>query len=604
MAEYSLDNAYKATFDSVITLSKQSQGLVAGLSYEEDNEGNVIKYNGNSFHCNSDPAAADSATEEYKMEADGASWFRQFRTSGSDREAVNDGVKAWNDLLNIVAEAFHSKYAYVEYIEGHSEAGNVENKIRSAICGLFPSLDQKKQTSAQGEQISDQTDQSKIKIEGPQNGGAVEDLFCAFVCLELSKGIGEPKRVLGQVYFRKSQTGQFEALGKDEATRLNEHVLKGVRNDNGDPRGNESATQSDGNEIKGTIDRIIDMVSKICPDFDDYFIERAEADVDVLKQLTEPTDTSAGALTLTCNKLSVQGIAHVSWINQTYDCFYEDKRGKKIKLFVAEIGLNDKMSLRCANCTDKAQYLIESDKIAISDAQGNAIYDDGYKIDDEGKIPEKIDISTTIASRHNRIIECEDKACVKIVCDVASAEIGERRYCKDCPYPEKVSIINTDGDIDLTENLSFARKGLRMIKSGAAGKCACCQRTFAKGDINGGLCEFCKRAENLAGESGPQEQSYKQSCAKLYRKYSSLLPISVRLKHLSAKKYCMDDNDLLLFVFVKESKNGGIQSIERYAFDKLQITDGELSLPIRYDPAQAEQIASHYDNSDAEDKDQ
>ena len=262
------------------------------------------------------------------------------------------------------------------------------------------------------------------------------------------------------------------------------------------------------------------------------------------------------------------------------------------------------MSLRCANCTDKAQYLIESDKIAISDAQGNAIYDDGYKIDDEGKIPEKIDISTTIASRHNRIIECEDKACVKIVCDVASAEIGERRYCKDCPYPEKVSIINTDGDIDLTENLSFARKGLRMIKSGAAGKCACCQRTFAESDINGGLCEFCKRADNLAGESRPQEQIYKQSCAKLYRKYSSLLPISVRLKHLSAKKYCMDDNDLLLFVFVKESKNGGIQSIERYAFDKLQITDGELSLPIRYDPAQAEQIASHYDNSDAEDKDQ
>lgn len=602
MAEYSLDSAYKATFDSVITLSKSSQGLalVRGLSYEN----NVIKYNGNSFHCNSDPAAADSATVAYKMEADGASWFRQFRTSASESEAVNDGVKAWNDLLNIVAEAFHSKYAYVEYIEGHSEAGNVENKIRSAICGLFPSLDQKKQTSAQGEQISDQTDQSKIKIEGPQNGGAVEDLFCAFVCLELSKGIGEPKRVLGQVYFRKSQTGQLEALGKDEATRLNEHVLKGVRNDNGDSCGNESATKSDGEEIKKTIDSVIEKVADICPKFDDYFIERAEADVDVLKQLTEPTDTSAGALTLTCNKLSVQGIAHVSWINQTYDCFYEDKRGKKIKLFVAEIGLNDKMSLRCANCTDKAQYLIESDKIAISDAQGNAIYDDGYKIDDEGKIPEKIDISTTIASRHNRIIECEDKACVKIVCDVASAEIGERRYCKDCPYPEKVSIINTDGDIDLTENLSFARKGLRMIKSGAAGKCACCQRTFAKSDINGGLCEFCKRAETLAGESGPQEQSDKQSCAKLYRKYSSLLPISVRLKHLSAKKYCMDDNDLLLFVFVKESKNGGIQSIERYAFDKLQITDGELSLPIRYDPAQAEQIASHYDNSDAEDKDQ
>lgn len=595
MAEYSLDSAYKATFDSVITLSKSSQGLVEGLSYEDNvikyNGNSVIKYNGNSFHCNSDPAAADSATEEYKMEAGGASWFRQFRTSGSDREAVNDGVKAWNDLLNIVADAFHSKYAYVEYIEGHSEAGNVENKIRSAIRGLFPDLKQ-----------------DEIEIVCSQNNkGVVEDLFCAFVCLELSKGIGEPKRVLGQVYFRKSQTGQFDALGKDEATRLNEHVLKGV-NDNGDSRGNESATKSDGEEIKKTIDSVIEKVADICPKFDDYFIERAEADVDVLKQLTEPTDTSAGALTLTCNKLSVQGIAHVSWINQTYDCFYkyEDGHGKKekIKLFVAEIGLNDKMSLRCANCTDKAQYLIESDKIAISDAQGNAIYDDGYKIDDEGKIPEKIDISTTIASRHNRIIKCEDKACVKIVCDVASAEIGERRYCKDCPYPEKVTIINTDGDIDLTENLSFARKGLRMIKSGAAGKCACCQRTFAKSDINGGLCEFCKRAENLAGESGPQEQSYKQSCAKLYRKYSSLLPISVRLKHLSAKKYCMDDNDLLLFVFVKESKNGGIQSIERYAFDKLQITDGELSLPIRYDPAQAEQIASHYDNSDAEDKDQ
>lgn len=588
MAEYSLDNAYKATFDSVITLSKSSQGLVAGLSYED--EDNVIKYNGNIFRRNSDLTAADSATEEYKMEADGASWFRQFRTSGSDREAVNDGVKAWNDLLNIVAEAFHSKYAYVEYIEGHSEAENVENKILSAIRGLFPDLKQ-----------------DEIEIVCSQNNkGVVEDLFCAFVCLELSKGIGEPKRVLGQVYFRKSQTGQFEALGKDEATRLNEHVLKGVRSDNGDSHGNESDTQSDGEEIKKTIDSVIEKVADICPKFDDYFIERAEADVDVLKQLTEPTDTSAGALTLTCNKLSVQGIAHVSWINQTYDCFYkyEDGHGKKekIKLFVAEIGLNDKMSLRCANCTDKAQYLIESDKIAISDAQGNAIYDDGYKIDDKGTI--KIDISTTIASRHNRIIECEDKACVKIVCDVASAEIGERRYCKDCPYPEKVSIINTDGDIDLTENLSFARKGLRMIKSGAAGKCACCQRTFAKSDINGGLCEFCKRAETLAGESESQEQIDKQSCAKLYRKYSSLLPISVRLKHLSAKKYCMDDNDLLLFVFVKESKNGEIQSIERYAFDKLQITDGELSLPIRYDPAQAEQIASHYDNSDAEDKDQ
>lgn len=582
MAEYILDSAYQATFDSVITLSKPSQGLVEGLSYE----GNVIKYNGNSFHCNSDPAAADSATKAYKMEAEGASWFRQFRTSGSDREAVNDGVKAWNDLLNIVAEAFHSKYAYVEYIEGHSEAKNVENKIRSAICGLFPYLNQ-----------------SKIEIKCSQNNkGVIEDLFCAFVCLELSKGIGEPKRVLGQVYFRKSQTGQFEALGKDEATRLNEHVLRGVRNDNGDSRGIESATQSNGEEIKKTIDSIIDKVAEICPKFDGYFIERAKADVDVLKQLTEPTDTSAGELTLTCNKLSVQGIAHVSWINQTYDCFYEyEEKKEKIKLFVAEIGLNDKMSLRCANCTDKA-YLIESDKIAISDAQGNAIYNAGNKIDDEGMI--KIDISTTIASRHNRIIECKDKACVKIVCDVASKEIDGRRYCKDCPYPEKVTIINTDGDIDLTEKLSFDRKGLSMIQSGAAGKCACCQRTFAKGDINEGLCEFCKRADNLAGESGPQEQSYKQSCAKLYRKYSSLLPISVRLKHLSAKKYCMDDNDLLLFVFVKESKNGGIQSIERYAFDKLQITDGELSLPIRYDPAQAEQIASHYDNSDAEDKDQ
>ena len=71
------------------------------------------------------------------------------------------------------------------------------------------------------------------------------------------------------------------------------------------------------------------------------------------------------------------------------------------------------------------------------------------------------------------------------------------------------------------------------------GVCKICGRTFsALSGKKGGTCDFCKEA------SSSTRTEYSK---KLYKKYSVMLPIKLRLQTPSSGKKCVEDEEILLF---------------------------------------------------------
>ena len=77
-----------------------------------------------------------------------------------------------------------------------------------------------------------------------------------------------------------------------------------------------------------------------------------------------------------------------------------------------------------------------------------------------------------------------------------------------------------------------------------------------------GLCPTCLKSED------DQDEEKKA----LYKKYKSLLPLSVRLLSIFAKKFCVEDEELIIFVIGKK----------KYAFNKLCVKEkGYFDKPSR-----------------------
>ena len=124
-----------------------------------------------------------------------------------------------------------------------------------------------------------------------------------------------------------------------------------------------------------------------------------------------------------------------------------------------------------------------------------------------------------------------------------------------------------DGERRYTPSLVFAFDKRDMIEkindegNSATVKCSCCGRTFSTDAVKSKLCPTCFA----------HTADFDKSEARLrYADYKEMLSLGVRLKYMFTKKYCFEDDGIILFVMGNK----------KYIVDKLDIKEnGYLKKP-------------------------
>lgn len=129
--------------------------------------------------------------------------------------------------------------------------------------------------------------------------------------------------------------------------------------------------------------------------------------------------------------------------------------------------------------------------------------------------------------------------------------------CKDCPYPEIV-YTTLSGEKKYTPSMIFAKDTMSLVDTTSeevkVAKCSSCGRYFTEEALKNKLCPTCSNAEKDYVDSQSK---------KLYKKYKTLLPLGVRLFSLFSTKYCVEDDELIIFVLGKK----------KYSFNKLCVKE-------------------------------
>ncbi|MDE7214381.1 MAG: hypothetical protein K2N68_00900, partial [Clostridia bacterium] len=275
---------------------------------------------------------------------------------------------------------------------------------------------------------------------------------------------------------------------------------------------------------------------------------------------------------LQCSRIKVLGISHVQWEKSAYVI---SSQGREI--LKAVVGLNDAVSLICLNCSEKGKtsYLINGNEIIYPSGVKTAglvktlkpaLENFGVSDEDVNKI-----IVNSEIKNHLFTVRCAENMrnpnCSRVVCASRAVEVtvgGKTvRKCKGCSYPEIVySDIFAGGEAKYTPHLNFAADAMALVPEKTE-TCVCCGRPFTQKRISKeGLCAFC------SGSGG-----YTKAGGELYREYSGMLGLGVRLKHLFTKKYCREDGNVILFVLGND----------KYVFDKLNAQEfGFVSKPVKF----------------------
>jgi len=492
------------------------------------------------FEYTGDATAIDTGTRVGMM-PEGASWFEGFRGGES-----NSVMGIWHNLIETVATGYHKEYSLVEYVQNTMLRDAEETEqCREIVRNVAKSL--------------------KLpftKVVDATAEDSEEDIYAVSLRMELFGGAGEPRPVLCKVYFRKINN-VFLPLETREAELVDGYICNLVEKQ----RGNHMKKDGDETEI---VDNVLNSISKLIEgemanSFTQSVLITNPIDAETVDELVhlEPQDE----VELQCKKLKVLGISHIRWIDAAFNIYVGEK-----KAFLAKLGLNNAINLFCC-CGSKDSKLIENNAITcVSEENGEVTTlriepEEEHLGLNEGEL-EQIRTESAFA-RHFFPISCSELArrhaeCTQYRCECNTLAFDVRgkirRKCADCPYPEVVYRYG-DGTAAYTPLLSYDTQTMSVVTEETV-NCRFCGRSYLSHEATGNnLCEFCKSVLDQVGKRGAEGPG--REAVRTYRRYASMLPISLRFCTMFRKKYCFENSDRLLFVVGKN----------KYFFDKLRLTD-------------------------------
>ncbi|MDE6201596.1 MAG: hypothetical protein K2M47_06960 [Clostridiales bacterium] len=470
---------------------------------------------------------------ELRFDKDGASWFANLRGKSFDSSSSD-----WEQLIADVGADYHKYYSLIEFrqpVDSRLAAGSgaVEAVIKRFSDGFL-----------------------KRVIDAPFSVSErytpeAENFYAVSMRLEINGG-AESEPLLGKVYFRVGRDGKFIPVSRGEAKGIDDYIKSAVPSDDGQSGAGELV---DGQLVSDVLNRAGSLFEdEGCADyimFNPDYLPKIEK---MLKLLATSDEKE-----LECTHVTVLGISHVEWQNFAYAVSVGGQN--VLKLIV---GLNNSISLYCTNCSKDGVLLVENNNVLFDQDE----YDGGYVLDfaerNLGLGNEAINLikSSALISRHLFKISCKENMrnsdCTRLICFNQSVEFTDadgnvERKCKGCPYPEVVYTNIFSSGVDggkLTSTLNLDEQAF-VLTDGKVKKCKCCGRTYGEHTGKNGYCRLCG------------DFAYTEEGKKLYRKYSKMLALRVRLKHLKDKKFCKEDSNIIIFELGEE----------RYVFNKLDAHD-------------------------------
>ncbi len=529
-------NEYKEAFNSICSLIEG--GCLTGLKYTISN--GVIS-DGVYDYVLSEQSGEESESVKHGFRKNGATWFKSLRG-----ESTQNTNAIWTSFIETVKMEFHKRYSIVEYKEQLRTATEKQNALNSAKSFIdtftevfFPDY------------------AGKTEVRQVSAGEKTEDVYGVAMRIELSGGTGASLPVLGKIYFNKTGNNV-----RPIASRTSSNIDANLNNIVPDEDDSPSVDFSD-SVITTTLNAMEKMVEDEHFNFADYLCYVDEKDKLAISNLLEKM--SHDAFELECQKIDVLYITHIK-----VGVFIFDVYSGVNPLFRVTLGLNNTFSVKCLNCADE-ELLVNRNEIACN-VDGKEVF---YTLDTEkesfGLDEEAVDniLYNSCFDRHYIRISCPNNSrnlgCETLKCasQLFYASDGEQVYakCADCPYPEVV-YTTLEGEKKYTPLLLFAKDKMELVeKSEDVAHCSLCGRCFSSSELINSTCPLCRELKS------PKN---KEKATLTYKKYKNVLSLRIRLFALNKEKYCVEDEELILFGIGKK----------KYAFNKLNVTaSGFISKP-------------------------
>ncbi len=525
---------YKDSFESVRALVL---GGCAPADVRIDADGRIVR-GGYAFEL-SDASAGIDSTDGDTVGMDshaGASWFAALRGDRRD-----NGLALWKDLIETVREYFH-KYNSLTDLGVPLSPFSAEERRRRAdtVAALsemfFPSF------------------AGYAEVRERRRGDGLCEYYGINLRVELGSGAGDAVPVLAKMYVRRTESGLVPVTGGE--TRDIEGLIGG-RTDRA-----VRADEEPFPDAYAVIDEVFAATENALKEgrLGEYMYFARERDRKEVSSLVGRMATDARSLE--CTALRVLGISRVRLPEIGYEIVCDGVAAVR-----ALSDASGRVSLSCAAC---GVPLMVNGRVSCG---GGRVFDLDFGAKNFGLTEEDVAYirKNSAFGEHLLPNKCGNPRCRRRIClprQVVAGGMSGRGVCLDCPYPEVV-FTSEDGKPMYTPDLAFARDRMTLIPKEKTGMCASCGRTFAADALTGTginrMCAFCRNAEKEAASNSAEAR-------RLYRKYAGMLGYGVRLKHLAARKYCFDDDDITLFVL------GG----DKYILDKTEITgEGFIDKPRR-----------------------
>lgn len=540
MSRIYVNREYEQAFRSICQLIQG--GSLNGLGWSVDN--GVIKDGVYEYQL-TDVFTDEKEQIRHGFEKDGATWFKPLRG-----EYVQNNDAIWTSFIETVGMEYHKRYSVLEYQQQpktkEKKAIDFEynkNLVDNFCKSFYPEFFQNTEV---------------VEVEGEDTK---EDIYGVSLRIELSGGTGASLPVLCKVYFSKS--GKImEPIQGFVAQGIDANLAEIIPEDS-----ENNQTISEDGIIDTTLTAMDNLINNRNINFADYICYSGESDDKAVQKLL--SQLSHDDIELECQRVDVLYITHIKTSISLYDVKYNGR-----PLFRVRNDLNRALTLYCANCGSH-EKLIDVNHISYRVGEEEITVILQPELEDFGLTPEQIVEIKEYSKFKNHFLhiscflegrcqECNAIKCISQLFDADSSEAVLYK-CKNCPYPEVV-YTTLSGEKKYTPALRFTKDtmGLVDIKDPNVEieKCSCCGRYFSKSVIKMGLCPTCLKSED------DQDEEKKA----LYKKYKSLLPLSVRLLSIFAKKFCVEDEELIIFVIGKK----------KYAFNKLCVKEkGYFDKPSR-----------------------
>ena len=489
------------------------------------------------------------------MNSEGANWFDTLRTNTT----ITSSDSIWKELIKNVADQFHSKYAFFEFKQSentYEKTNEINNNNRkNKIHNILNILNFNYNTYNVVEESND----------------SYSDVYGVILKLEISDETGEPQTILCKLYFKKATEDLFVPIESKDSYEIDESVIESASSSefSGITELN-NLSKADLDSIKG---RSIDLIcaalnnitkkdgnlGKYCflhhkspgEEFgdmsngfeSDVISTKLTEDERIIRNIIKNTALSE-EVEVICKSIEILSIIHAKWKNATYFVTLNNT-----KLLKFDFGINDKVDVSCMVCSSKKPFIV-FDELHYFDEEDKqiSIFDE-----DVSSYVEKSDFSNHLI-QHQCTLR-NDIIHRKIVCKSMIFD-AENRICKNCPYPE-ILYYNNDFEPVINKNLVFVSDKNDLVPNNEAKCCEICGRHFVELDND----NKCKQCNSISLEDSSDE--------KIYKKYSTLLPLFRRTIHIFDKKNGYEDDEVVVLRYGK--KNYAI--INKTNYDKtLKIT--------------------------------